>query len=77
MKKKMCFYSKLLYVHEAITLITLSLIYPNKIPNKPTICGLDETGKPCKNDVKIDYEKPLTYDGLESILFEVFFFFLF
>lgn len=73
MKKKMCFFSDMLYVHEAITLITLSLIYPNKIPNKPTICGLDATGKPCKNDIKIDYGKPLAYDNLESILFEVIF----
>lgn len=74
MKKKKCFVSKFTNVHEAITLITLSLIYPNKVPNKPTICGLDANEKLCINDIINNDETVLDYKSLENILFKVIFF---
>jgi len=64
----------MLYVHEAITLITLSLIYPEKLENKPTVFGLNTTSATSK-EIKIDYNQPLTFAYLESILFKVFFYF--
>lgn len=72
MKEKMCSYSRMLYVHEAITLITLSLIYPEKLENKPTVFGLNSTSATSK-EIEIDYNQPLTFAYLESILFKVIF----
>lgn len=72
MKKSMCECTRLLSVHEAITLITLSLIYPEKLENKPTIYGLDSTVTTCK-EIKIDYTQPLTFASLESVLYKVIF----
>lgn len=69
MKEKMCTYSRMLYVHEAITLITLSLIYPEKLENKPTVFGLNSTSATSK-EIEIDYNQPLTFAYLESILFK-------
>lgn len=74
MKEKMCSYSRMLYVHEAITLITLSLIYPEKLENKPTVFGLNSTSATSK-EIEIDYNQPLTFAYLESILFKVIFYF--
>jgi len=62
----------MLYVHEAITLITLSLIYPEKLENKPTVFGLNSTSATSK-EIEIDYNQPLTFAYLESILFKVIF----
>ncbi|XP_060851709.1 uncharacterized protein LOC132930067 [Rhopalosiphum padi] len=68
MKKKMCACSRMLSVHEAITLITLSLIYPEKLENKPTIFSLKSPTTSKK--IEIDYNQPLTFAYLESILFK-------
>lgn len=73
MKTKQCACTYLLNVDEAITLLTMSLIYPNKLPNKPTIRGLKEPDKQC-NEIIIDYTQPLTFTYLQSILFEVMYF---
>ncbi|VVC29540.1 TROVE domain [Cinara cedri] len=69
MKLKQCEYSNLITVHEAITLIILSLIYPNG-HNKPTLRGLNEKNLQCINNMKIDYSKPLTFANVESALFK-------
>jgi len=63
----------MLSVHEAITLITLSLIYPEKLENKPTIFSLKSPTTSKK--IEIDYNQPLTFAYLESILFKVIFYF--
>jgi len=60
-------------VHEAITLIILSLIYPEKLENKPTVYGLNSDIDSSK-EIKIDYNQPLTFSALESILFNVIYF---
>lgn len=73
MKTSMCAYSRLISVHEAITLITLSLIYPEKLENKPTIFGLNSDINSSKK-IEIDYNQPLTFSSLESILFKVIYF---
>jgi len=67
MKTSMCACTRLISVHEAITLIILSLIYPEKLENKPTVYGLNTD----INSIKIDYNQPLTFSSLESILFKV------
>lgn len=74
MKNSMCAYSRLISVHEAITLITLSLIYPEKLENKPTVFGLNSEVNSSK-EIEIDYNQPLTFSSLESILFKVIFYF--
>jgi len=74
MKKSMCANSRLISVHEAITLITLSLIYPEKLENKPTVYGLTSEINSSK-EIEIDYNQPLTFSFLESILFKVIFYF--
>jgi len=71
MRRKKCVCTHLLNVDEAITLLTLSLIYPGKLPNKPTIRALKESDKQFKNEIIIDYSQPLTFAYLQSILFEV------
>lgn len=68
MKTKNCAYTKLLSVHEAITLIILSLIYPETKKNKPTICALK---KGSHLNIEIDYNQSLTFSYLESVLFKV------
>lgn len=68
---------RLLNVDEAITLLTLSLIYPEKLLNKPTVHALKNTDKQCKNEIIIDYSKSLTFAYLQSILFEVLYTYLF
>jgi len=73
MKEKNCLYTHMLMVHEAITLITLSLIYPEKVSNKPCIRSLNESAMLCDNVIEIDYNQPLTFTSLESILFKVYF----
>jgi len=74
MKKLKCACSRLLNVHEAITLIILTLIYPEKLENKPTVCGLNSNINACK-EIEIDYNQPLTFAYLESILFKVILYF--
>uniref|UniRef100_A0A2H8U049 SS-A/Ro ribonucleoprotein n=1 Tax=Melanaphis sacchari TaxID=742174 RepID=A0A2H8U049_9HEMI len=69
MKQKMCACLQMLSVHEAITLITLSLIYPEKLENKPTVYGLNSNSSTSK-EIEIDYNQPLTFAYLESILFK-------
>lgn len=71
LKNTNCKCTHLLKVQEAITLITLSLIYPDKLPNKPTICSMDESGKQCYKEIEIDYNESLTFSSLNSILFKV------
>lgn len=71
MRLKQCEYSNLVTVHEAITLIILSLIYPNVYNNKPTLRGLNEKQLLCINQMKIDYSKHLTFSTVESALFKV------
>lgn len=73
MKTSMCACSRLISVHEAITLITLSLIYPEKLENKPTVFGLN-SDKNSSKKIEIDYSQPLTFSSLESILFKVIYF---
>lgn len=76
LKNKKCACTKLLGVDEAITLITLSLIYPDKLPNKPTVRGLGVLEKQCtNNEIEIDYTQSLTFTYLESILYKVNFLF--
>jgi len=70
----MCAYSRLISVHEAITLTTLSLIYPEKLENKPTVYGLSSDINSSK-EIEIDYNQPLTFSYLEPILFKVIFYF--
>lgn len=77
MKKANCYYTDLLKVHEAITLIILSLIYPEPIENKPTIIGLKGYGKQWSNEIKMNYANPLNYNNLEAVLFAVIFLFIF
>lgn len=73
-KTTKCACSHLVNTHEAITLIILSLIYPEKLQNKPTVYCLDEPEKQSNKDIKIDYSsQPLTFSNLESILFKVIF----
>lgn len=74
LKNTNCKCTHLLKVEEAITLLTLSLIYPDKLPNKPTICSMDESGKQGYKEVEIDYNQSLTFDNVNSILFKVIFF---
>lgn len=74
MKKSMCACSRLVSVHEAITLIILSLIYPEKLENKPTVYGLNSDFNTSK-EIEIDYNQPLTFSYLEPILFKVIFYF--
>lgn len=62
----------LVNIHEAITLIILSLIYPEKLVNKPTIRSLDDTEK-LWDDIEIDYSQPLSVASLNSVLFKVIF----
>jgi len=69
-KKKKCACTHLLNVDEAITLLILSFIYPEKLTNKPTILALKNTDKQCKTELTIDYSQPLTFAYLQSILFE-------
>lgn len=68
MKKCMCSCTRLLSVHEAITLITLTLTVPEKLPNKPTVIGINETSKIDK--IEVEYDNSLTFATLESILFK-------
>lgn len=70
-KKNSCAHERLVGIHEAITLIILSLIYPGKFPKKPTVHSFVVSEKQCNNEVNIDYTKPLTFANLESILFAV------
>lgn len=73
-KTTKCACTHLVNIHEAITLIILSLIYPEKLQNKPTVYSLDEPEKQSNTDIKIDYSsQPLTLSNLESILFKVIF----
>jgi len=74
MKTSMCACSQLISVHEAITLIILSLIYPEKLENKPTVYGLYYDIN-SSQEIEIDYNQPLTFSYLESILFQVTFYF--
>lgn len=71
MRLKQCECNNLISVHEATTLIILSLIYPNKYNNKPTLRGLNETHLMNINQMKIDYTKHLTFSSVESALFKV------
>lgn len=68
MKKKNCFFTKLLSVHEAMSLIILSLIYPETLDNKPTIYALNEKSHLI---IDINYSEPLTFSSVESALFNV------
>jgi len=71
MRAKHCKYAHLniLTVFEAITLIVLSIIYPEqKIKNKPTLCKLLEVGKPFKM-ISINYSRPLNFKNLNKQLF--------
>lgn len=70
-KKNSCAHARLVSIHEAITIIILSLIYPDKLPKKPTVRGFIVSEKQCSNEVNIDYNQPLTFANLESILFAV------
>ncbi|VVC28670.1 Hypothetical protein CINCED_3A009897 [Cinara cedri] len=67
MKTKKCFYTNLLGVDEAITLIILSLIYPETLENKPTIFALKEKSL---SKIEIDYNQSLTFSNLESVLYK-------
>lgn len=71
--KNACAHARLVSIHEATTLIILSLIYPGKFPKKPTIHSFVESKKEkmCNNEINIDYNQPLTFANLESILFMV------
>lgn len=68
MKRINCFHTKLLSVQEAITLIILSLIYPETIDNKPSIYALKEK---THLNININYGQPLTVNSVESVLFNV------
>lgn len=62
----MCRFTPLLKVHEAITLVTLSLIFPEKSENKPTVLSLNED-----SDVdKVEYGDISSFKELENILFK-------
>ncbi|XP_050523905.1 uncharacterized protein LOC126895752 [Daktulosphaira vitifoliae] len=70
MKKQNCAYSHLIKAHEAVSLITLSIIWHEKSQsNKPIIVGLDDSGKPY-NPIEIDYDKNVTYSNLETLMFK-------
>lgn len=64
----MCACTRLLSVHEAVTLIILSLTVPEKLPNKPTVFGLNEMSQTDKIEVEFDHS--LIFFTLESILFK-------
>lgn len=64
----MCACTRLLSVHEAVTLIILSLTVPEKLPNKPTVFGLNEMSQTDKIEVEFDHS--LIFSTLESILFK-------
>lgn len=64
----MCAYDSLISVHEAITLITLSLIMPEKSTNKPIVYGINEESKIKK--IEIDYDNILLFKELDNILFK-------
>ncbi|XP_050423592.1 uncharacterized protein LOC126835217 [Adelges cooleyi] len=69
-KLKRCAYTRLIHIHEAITLITLSLIGHEKSLNKkPFITCLDDIGK-INDPVEIPEDKYLTYEDLKSILYK-------
>jgi len=69
---KKCACTNLLDIYEAITLIVLSLIYPEKSSlYKPIIRRLDGSEKQSNQAVEIDYQQPLDYFTLSSILFNV------
>ncbi|VVC32718.1 TROVE domain [Cinara cedri] len=66
-KSKKCFYTNLLSVHEAITMIILSLIYPETLENKPKILTIKNK---FLTEKKIDYNQSLTFSYLESVLYK-------
>lgn len=65
-----CMHAHLLYVYEAISLITLSFIYSEK-PNdiKPKVYSLVESEN--LEEIEIDHDKSLEVCDLVSILFTV------
>lgn len=75
MKSCMCACTRLLSVHEAITLIILSLTVPEKLPNKPTVLGINEMS--LIDQIENEFDHSLTFSMLESTLFKVIILFFF
>lgn len=71
----MCEGTSLLTVQEAIILIVMSLIYPEKSKKRPTICGLQEPSKTFSNKVEVDYKRDINFPNLKSDLYKVKFYF--
>lgn len=73
-ERKMCLGASLLNVQEAIILIVMSLIYPEKSKKQPTLCALQELSDTVCNKVEVNYSKDINFTNVKFDLFTVKFF---